>query len=367
MRALEIGALVLEPGASMSYLSGVRWGRSERPFLLVVLADGPPAWVCPAFELGTAREQLGDEAEVVLWQEHQSPYARVSRILIDRGLAGDPVAVDPDVRGFVTVGMAEVLGADLLDVVTPVVSRCRIVKTSSELARLRRANEATKIALAEAARHLRPGTRQSEFAGLVRQAQEAAGLTRVWVLVLFGPAAAFPHGTSEDRALEPGDLVLVDTGGSLHGYRSDITRTWLPFGRASEEVRRAWETVRRAQAEAMRRIRVGTACGEPDEAARAVMASSGYGENYERFTHRLGHGIGLEVHEPPYLVRDNALVLEAGMTMSNEPGIYVPGELGVRIEDIVAVTPDGVEVFGPTIGSFEDPFAGHTRRAVRGS
>jgi Xaa-Pro dipeptidase len=361
MRRRGVGALVVEAGAGMQYLSGVRWGRSERPLLLVVPAEGAPAWVCPAFELRRAREQIAADVEVLTWDEHRSPYARVSQVLIERQLAGEPVSVDPDARTFVTLGMADVLGVELLDVTTPVLSACRMIKTPSELERLRRANEATKIALAAAARHLEPGMRQSELAALVRRAQEVAGLTQVWVLALFGPAAAFPHGTAEDRALEPGELVLVDTGGSLHGYRSDITRTWLPFGGVSDEVRGAWETVRRAQQHAMRQIRPGNTCGAVDAAARAVMGEAGHGDGYERFTHRLGHGIGLEVHEPPYLVRDNPLPLQAGMTMSNEPGLYVPGEHGIRIEDIVAVTTGGVEIFGPPCGPFEEPFAAHER------
>jgi Xaa-Pro dipeptidase len=358
MRVQQIAALVVEAGPAMQYLSGVRWGRSERPLLLVVPAEGAPAWVCPAFELRRAREQIGADVEVLTWEEHRSPYARVSQVLIERELVGEPVAVDPDARTFVAMGMADVLGVELLDVTTPVVSACRLVKTPQEIERLRRANEATKLALAAAANHVRPGMRQSELAALVRRAQEVAGLSSVWVLALFGPAAAFPHGTAEDRALEPGELVLVDTGGSLHGYRSDISRTWLPFGHVSEEVRGAWETVRRAQGQAMQKIAPGTPCGAVDAAARAVMREAGHGGDYERFTHRLGHGIGLEVHEPPYLVRDNPLVLRPGMTMSNEPGLYLPGQLGVRIEDIVAVTDDGVELFGPPCGPFDDPFAG---------
>ena len=361
MRQREIGAVVVEAGPAMEYLSGVRWGRSERPLLLFVPVEGAPAWVCPAFELQRAREQIGSALEVLTWDEHRSPYARMSQLLIDRELAGEPVAIDADARTFVTLGMADVLGRDLLDVANPVVAECRMIKTPCELECLRRANEATKIALAAAARHLRVGMRQSELAALVRQAQEAAGLTHVWVLALFGPAAAFPHGTREDRALRPGEVVLVDTGGSLHGYRSDITRTWLPFGEAPAEVRRAWETVRRAQVQAMQAIAPGTTCGQVDAVARAVMASTGYGDGYQLFTHRLGHGIGLEVHEPPYLVRDNPLVLAPGMTMSNEPGLYFPGDYGVRLEDIVAVTENGVEVFGPSPGPFEDPFAGHER------
>ena len=181
-------------------------------------------------------------------------------------------------------------------------------------------------------------------------AQKAAGLTDVWVLALFGPAASFPHGTHEDRALRPGDVVLVDTGGSLHGYRSDITRTWV-LGEPSRDVLRAWDTVAAAQAAALAKMAPGVACAEVDAAARAVIAQAGYGtaHGYEAFTHRLGHGIGLQVHEPPYLVTDNDLRLQPGMTMSNEPGIYLPGRFGIRIEDIVAITSSGAEVFGDPV------------------
>ena len=225
------------------------------------------------------------------------------------------------------------------------VSNARIRKTPAELQRLRRANEATKAALRLAMARAKPPIKQSEFAEEVRRAQQAAGLRDVWVLALFGPAAAFPHGTREDRALREGEFVLVDTGGALHGYRSDISRTWA-VGKVDDEARKAWDTVAQAQAAALQLIRPGKRCGEPDAAARAVIAKAGFGEGYAAFTHRLGHGIGLQVHEEPYLRKDNPMVLQPGMTMSNEPGIYLPGTLGVRLEDIVAVTDDAPEVFG---------------------
>lgn len=229
-------------------------------------------------------------------------------------------------------------------------------KDDAELARLRRANEATKAALQLVARvGVHEGLRQSELALRVRQAQQRAGLDDVWVLALFGPSAAFPHGTAEDRALAPGELILVDTGGSLHGYRSDITRTWA-LGTPELEARRAWSVVAAAQRAALALIRPGVRCGDVDAAARAVIEREGFGAGYERFTHRLGHGIGVQVHEHPYLVKDSLRVLEPGMTMSNEPGLYVPGAFGVRIEDIVAVTEDGHEVFGPMVESLDAPF-----------
>jgi Xaa-Pro dipeptidase len=341
-------ALVLEPGPNMQYLANVQWGRSERPFL-AVLTEQRLAWICPAFEERTAREQLGGDAEVHTWREHDDPFAPLAKI-VGKGKA--PVAVDPDARGMIFEGVRRHLGARLD--ATPIAD-ARLRKTPAELVRLRRANEATKAALALAHPRIGPGMKQSEVADEIRRAQEAAGLRDVWVLALAGPAASFPHGTRDDRIVEDGDLVLVDTGGALAGYRSDISRTW-PIGKADDDARRAWEAVVKAQEAALEAIRPGRACSESDAIARAAIAKAGFGDGYESFTHRLGHGIGLQVHEPPYLRQGNPQILEPGMTMSNEPGIYRPGILGVRIEDIVAVTDDAPEVFGPKIGPFEDPF-----------
>jgi Xaa-Pro dipeptidase len=349
--ALTHRALVLEPGPNMQYLANVQWGRSERPFL-AVLTETKLAWICPAFEERTAREQLGEDADVHTWREHEDPFAPIAKIL---GRGKHPVAVDPDARGMIFQGVRKHVDARL-DAAAIVDARLR--KSAPELARLRRANEATKAALALASTRIHAGMKQSEVAAEIRRAQEAAGLREVWVLALAGPAASFPHGTRDDRIVEDGDLVLVDTGGALAGYRSDISRTW-PIGRVHDDARRAWDAVVAAQAAALEAIRPGRACSEPDAIARASIAKAGFGERYESFTHRLGHGIGLQVHEPPYLRPDNPQILAPGMTMSNEPGIYRPGVLGVRVEDIVAVTDDAPEVFGARIGSFEDPFADH--------
>ncbi len=348
-------ALVVEPGATMQYLGGVRWGRSERPFLLVVTRDAEPWWVVPAFEERKAREQLGD-ARVRVWQEHEDPYERVLEVLREQGLTERPVAVEEQLRHFVVQGLRNSMGEGRVVDGAALVRAQRMRKRPAELERLRRANEATKAALRlVAAEGVRPGMRQSELADAIRAAQLRAGLTDVWVLALFGPNAAFPHGTAQDRALAEDDLILVDTGGSLHGYRSDITRTWAP-GTVAPRAREAWSVVADAQRAALEQIRPGVACGAVDAAARAVIEAAGFGSGYERFTHRLGHGIGLEVHEHPYLVSGATQVLEPGMTMSDEPGIYEPGRFGIRIEDIVAVTEDGHEVFGPMVDGLDAPF-----------
>lgn len=351
-----LGALIVEAGPTLTYLSGARWGQSERPLLLILPASGEPAWVGPAFERQRLEELVGARARLLTWEEDVSPYGRVPAALGELGVTrAARVAVDLDARGFVLEGLREVLGARRVVGGAEVIRSCRMIKGARELARLRRANEATKAALREAAARLRPGMREDELAALVRRAQEEAGLTDIWVLALFGPNAALPHGTRERRALREGELVLVDTGGALHGYRSDITRTWS-IGPVEDELRRAWDTVLQAQSAALAALRPGTRCAAVDAAARAVVERAGFGGGFERFTHRLGHGIGLQVHEEPYLRPGNERALAAGMTMSNEPGIYVPGRFGVRLEDIVAVTEDGAEVFGPRAQSLERPF-----------
>ncbi len=355
LKLAGLDALVLEPGPNMLYLAGVRWGRSERPFLCLLRADGSQAWVCPAFEQRSAAERLPPGAEIQLWQEHEDPFAVASRFVGARA----KLAVDSDARGFIYAGFRRHVAASVVDA-GPIAS-VRLRKTPPELQRLRRANEATKAAIAAASENLQPGMTQSAFAAELTAAQQAAGLEQVWCLALFGPAASFPHGTQQDRVLGEDDVVLVDTGGALHGYRSDVSRTWA-VGAATPAFADAWNAVVQAQAAAFEQIRDGVACSAPDAAARSVLEAAGYGGGYEHFTHRLGHGIGLEVHEPPYLRPNNALVLRPGMTMSNEPGIYVPGAFGVRIEDIVAVTSGNPEVLGPQVGPLEDPLRGHAAR-----
>jgi Xaa-Pro dipeptidase len=353
-------ALIVESGVDMLYLGGPRWGLSERPLLLVIPRDADPLLVCPAFERGTLEAGQGPISFPVHgWHEHESPYAQVEASLAAAKLGAKArVAIGSSTRAFVIDGLREADPRRVYDSRAGALEACRRVKSEAELALLRRANEATKAAIAAAAAHAEPGMSEQAFGDIVRAAQLAAGLSNPWVLPLFGPNAAYPHGTPEGRALADGDLILVDTGGFLHGYASDITRTWaFPEPAAIDaERRRAWEVVREAQAAAIELIRPGVRCAEVDAAARRVVAAAGFDGDYGHFSHRLGHGIGMQVHEPPYLVRDATHVLEVGNTMSDEPGLYLPGAYGIRLEDIVAVTEDGAELFGPRASSFDTPF-----------
>lgn len=336
-------ALLCEAGATQTYFSGGAWYRSERPLLLCIPRDDDAFWVGPAFEEQTLREKTVHKEKFLPWQEDQDPYALVVKAVRP---GSRPIALAPTARSFIHHGLknaraATTNGRDIVD-------ECRMVKSPAEVSLLEQANLATKAAIEEAKRQTRVGMTESDVKELITQAQREAGLSNVWVLVGFGENAAFPHGTKKQRALREEDYILVDTGGELHGYQSDVSRTWS-LGEPSKEAQRAWKTVLEAQLAAADALKPGATCGSIDKVARDVIAKSGFGKGYKVFTHRLGHGIGLEGHEAPYLVRGSDLVLRPGMTMSNEPGIYIPGKFGIRIEDIFAITENGSRAFGPLV------------------
>lgn len=359
LKGLGLAAVIVEAGTDMVWLGGPRWGRSERALLLVIPVHGEARLIGPAFEAGTLAARAGGLSfPLDTWDEHEDPHALALAAITASNESRGSVVVGSDTRSFVVEGLRRVAPKRGWQPSVEVIEPLRRRKSPAELAILRRANEVTKHAIAAASTRLREGMHEHEFADEVSAALEAAGLIDNWVLPLFGPNAAFPHGTPEGRTLTDGDLVLVDTGGFLHGYASDISRTWA-FGDPSaidDRRRAAWDTVRAAQAAALAKIRPGVRCAEVDAAARAVVEAAGFDGDYGHFSHRLGHGIGMQVHEPPYLVRDGEHRLEPGNTMSNEPGIYLPGEFGIRLEDIVAVTEDGVEAFGPLSESLDRPF-----------
>ena len=342
-----LDAYFCEAGATLTYLAGVSWGHSERTFGLVVFANGEHVWIAPRFEREKVELVTGAEAggPIVTWEEDQYARYAFAELVAARGLRS--LVIDPATRLLVR---DEVRAAGLEDAALPggreLLVALRGRKDSRELALLRRANELTQTALTAIVPYLEPGQSGEEVGELVRDAQRALGLERVWALSLVGPAAAYPHGTDGSGRLGEGDFLLIDTGGSFHGYQSDNTRTWVPFGRPSPEAERVWHAVRDAQRRAFDAIRPGVPCGDVDRAAREVIDRAGFGPDYRTFTHRLGHGIGLEGHEDPYFDRGSEVVLEPGMTLSNEPGIYLYGRFGVRLEDIVVVTEDGADHFG---------------------
>ena len=353
LRETGLDALVIGPGTSLSYFTGAAWSLSERFFGTVISRDGEPAWVTPAFEKARALEQIKLGTDVRAWQEHESPYALLASILRDRQAAGR-VGIEETLPFQFADGLAQALPAARLESGTPVSAGCRMVKDAHEIALMRRACEITVLAHRAVFASLKEGLTQAEVGRLCNEAHRRLGMTG-GALVLFGADAAFPHGTTKPQPLKPGDVVLLDGGGRLHGYASDITRTAV-FGAApTARQRRIWDTVRRAQEAAFKAARPGVECQAVDAAARRVVDEAGFGKEYEQFTHRVGHGIGMDGHEWTYLVRGNITRLQPGMCFSDEPGIYLPGEIGVRHEDIIFITPDGAENMTRWSGTPEEP------------
>jgi Xaa-Pro dipeptidase len=349
-----LDAMVLGSGTSLVYFTGAEWGQSERFFGAVITRDGDPAWVTPAFEKARALEQVQMGTDVRAWEEHESPFTLVAGILRDRGLASARVGLEEYLPFTFAHEIGAALPAARIVPATPVTAGCRMIKDAHEIALMRRANEITVRAHRAVFESLREGLTQGEASALSVEAHRRLGM-RGGALVLFGPDAAFPHGTTKPRPLRKGDVVLIDGGGRLHGYASDITRTAVFGAPPTDRQRRVWDVVRRAQEAAFAAARPGAEAQAVDAAARKVVDDAGFGPEYRLFTHRVGHGIGMDGHEWTYLVRGNATRLRPGMCFSDEPGIYIPGELGIRHEDIIFVTETGAENMTRWSGTPENP------------
>ncbi|MCR4395993.1 MAG: Xaa-Pro peptidase family protein [Candidatus Saccharicenans sp.] len=352
---LGLGGLFVEPGPSLQYFTGVNWWRSERTFGVILFPEREPVWICSAFELDRAREMIPDSQEIRTWEENESPYRLLGQTVRDYARL-KKIGLEPSTRSFIVYGLKkDVPWLELADG-SPVSDGCRGIKSNQEIACLEAANRITKLAYRQAFSRIRAGMTQEELAGFIREAHAGFGVSGSGG-PSFGPASSFPHGSRKRKNLEEGDVILVDGGCRVEGYSSDVTRT-LVFGRASDRHKKIWEVVRRAQLAALKACRPGVACEDVDRAARKVIEDAGFGPGYKFFSHRLGHGIGLEGHEYPYLVQGNKLRIEVGMTFSNEPGVYLPGEFGLRIEDCMVVTAEGARMMGGMEAvSLEEPFA----------
>jgi Xaa-Pro aminopeptidase len=354
MAANGMGAIYVESGTSLFYYTGVKWGRSERMFAMVIPAKGDPAWVCPAFEEQRARELIRFGDDIRTWQEHESPYRLVAQILADRGASSGKVGIEETTRFFFMDGVGkqspgvEMVSAD------PVTVGCRVIKSANELALMKRANEITVEAYKAATSALREGITHFEVSKLISTAFSAMGVNG-GAGVQFGEYSAFPHGSIQPQKLKQGDVVMMDGGCDVDGYRSDVTRT-IVFGKPSDRQRQVWDVEKKAQNAARDAVRPGVPAETIDAAARKVITDAGFGPDYKFFTHRLGHGIGLDGHEWTYLVRGNKTPLAPGMCFSDEPGIYIYGEFGVRLEDCFHVTENGAELFTKQSPSIDDPF-----------
>jgi Xaa-Pro dipeptidase len=356
-QAAKYDALFFAPGTSLYYFTGIRWGLSERLLGLVIPRAGRPILVVPAFEEGRLREKLHLPLEVRTWQEDQSPTKIAAAALTEQGVRSGRVGIE-ETTGFTFFDhLRQVAPAFEYVSADPVSIACRAHKSSHELELMRLACEATFDVFRATFAALKEGMSQEDIGHLIEAGFAKMNL-RGGALVLLGESAALPHGTVKPRNLKEGDVVLIDGGCSVEGYESDVTRTSV-FGKPTQEMLQVFELVRKAQDAALDAARAGRLSGTVDDAARAVITGAGYGPDYRFFTHRLGHGIGLDGHEHPYLVRGSKTVLEPGMTFSNEPGIYIPGEFGLRCEDDMVIAADGpAQLLTPGFApSLEKPFA----------
>ena len=357
MKANGIGAVLIEPGSSLVYFTGIRWGRSERAMLAVLPVEGEPCIVSPFFEEPRMRETLAIPADVRVWQEDEDPLKVVAGFLRDRKLAARPVGIEETVRFFIPDMLARALPGAKIVSANPVVRGCRMIKTPAERALMQLATDVTIAAYRWTYPRVEKGMSGRDIGALMDAATAKLGGDPEFSLILIGEAAAYPHGTQAVHRVADGEIVLMDCGCTVEGYQSDVSRTFV-FGSASNEQRMVWDQAHRGQQTALAAAKVGVPAGSVDDAVRRLYEGFGYGPGYKLpgCSHRTGHGIGLDGHEPVNLVRGETTKLAPGMCFSNEPGIYVPGKFGVRLEDCFHMTDAGPTWFSTPPPSIDQPF-----------
>ncbi|WP_447932968.1 M24 family metallopeptidase [Sphingopyxis fribergensis] len=357
MRANDIGALLIEPGSSLIYFTGVRWSRSERLTAAVLTREGEVAVVTPFFEEPSVRESLAVDAEVLTWNEDENPLAAVAAWLGKRGLAKGRIGVEETVRYFAVDGLEKAMPGVTVVNGAPVVRGGRMHKSPAEIALMQIAADITLAAYRHTAPRVEAGMTPADIGAIMKAATEALGGKSEFELILLGEASAYPHGSGKPQAVREGEVVLMDCGATVHGYQSDISRTFV-YGKASARQRQVWDQMRKGQDVAFAAAKIGTPAGKVDDAVRAYYESLGWGPGYKLpgTSHRTGHGIGLDGHEPVNLVHGETTKLAPGMCFSNEPGIYIPGEFGIRLEDCFYMTGSGPKWFSEPPPSIDKPF-----------
>ena len=356
MREQGLGSLLIEPGASLDYFTGVQWWRSERLTAALIPAEGEPVIFTPFFEEPSVRESLKVPARVMTWNEHEDPLRLIAMALRDLKAAGKPVGIEETVRFFAVNGLRRALPRAEIRNGAPVVRACRMIKSPAELALMQKAADVTLAAYRHTLPRIEKGMSPADIGAIMNAATTALGGNPEFALVLLGEASAYPHGSGKPQQVREGEVVLMDCGCTVHGYQSDISRSFV-FGKASREQRTVWDGVRRGQEIAFSAARVGRPTGEVDDAVRAQYEAWGYGPGYKLpgLSHRTGHGIGMEGHEPVNLVHGETTRLAPGMCFSNEPGIYLPGRFGIRLEDCFYMTEQGPRWFSLPPNSIDRP------------
>ena len=364
MTTARIDAVVLGGGASLTYFTGAAWGNSERLMALVLPARGEPFAVVPAFEEERVLEQLAAgplrSVDLRLWQEDEDPWARLAQGLKDQGIGAGRLGIEETLKFVFSDGIRSASPTVTLVSATPVTAGCRMVKSPHEIALMRLAADATLKCYEAVFKSLRPDMTDREVEGLIALAYARLGV-RGTASVQVDEYTALPHGSAVPQTVREGSIIMIDDGCVVEGYQSDITRTFV-LGRPTDRMKQVFDIVRQAQSAALKTARPNAPLETIDAAARDVIAAAGYGPGYRFFTHRLGHGLGMDMHEWPYLVRhnmfgwDQALTARPGMAFSNEPGVYIRGEFGIRLEDDMVITESGAELLTPQSPSLERPF-----------
>ncbi len=358
MKQHGIGSILIESGASLDYFTGVQWSRSERLTAVVIPAVGEPIIVTPFFERPSVAESLGIPAEIRVWQEDEEPMKLVADFLRERGIAKRPVGFEETNRFFILDRLLQQLKAVNAVNANPVVRASRMIKSPAELALMQSAADIMIAAYRSVAPQIAEGMTPADIGAMITSAVTAYGGNPEFALVLLGEASAYPHGTGKPQRVRRGEVVLLDCGCSVHGYQADISRTFVFGAPPTAEQRKVWTQMRRGQNIAMAAAKVGAPAGSVDDAVRRTYESWGYGPGYKLpgTSHRTGHGIGMEVHEPINLVHGETTPLAPGMCFSNEPGIYLPGKFGIRLEDCFHMTAAGPKYFSVPPPTIDDPF-----------
>jgi len=352
----NIDAIILEPGSSMLYFSGVEWWRSERLTTVIIPREGEIGIVTPFFEEPSVRESMTFGDDVRAWNEHENPFELVAGFLRDRNLGGGRIGLEETVRYFVVDGLKSAAPSFEITSATPVTQGCRMYKSAAEIALMRKATEVTLTAYQHVYRQLEAGMEPGDVKALMAAAQTRLGGVGSWNMALFGVASAYPHGTNQAQKIEDGQIVLMDCGCSVEGYQSDVSRTFV-FGEPSARQREVWDTVRQGQQIAFETAQIGATAGSVDDAVRAYYESLGWGPAYNvpGLSHRTGHGIGMDGHERVNFVHGEETLLAPGMCFSNEPGLYDFDSFGVRLEDCLFMTADGPAWFSVPPDSLDAP------------
>jgi Xaa-Pro dipeptidase len=355
MQEKKIAALIVEAGSTLEYFTGIHWWTSERVTAAIIPARGQVIVVTPFFESPSIHEMLQVPGEIRPWQEDENPFELIARSV--GGLGDGPLAVDSNVRFFVTDAVSKAAGGKRAMVPGgELVRACRMVKSPAELALMQTANDITLAAIRYVHANVKLGMVTADVAKLTGEATIALGGGYDFSLALLNEASAFPHGSKVVQTVREGSVILIDAGCTLHGYQSDISRTWV-FGQPTPRQREVWDMVKRGQEIALETAKPGVPTGNIDKAVRAFYESKGWSKNYALpgLSHRTGHGIGMDGHEHPFLVRSDTTPLAAGMCFSDEPGLYIPGEFGIRLEDCWHMTDQGPKLFTELAKSLDQP------------